>query len=67
MQVGTVITVGPGRLLEDGDRLKMDLQVGARVVFSSYAGNAIEDHYGVAKGEQAEYLIMREDDILAVL
>ena len=57
---GTVISVGSGRLNEDGERMAMTLKVGDRVLFSSYAGNEI-NHEG------KEYLIMTEDDILAVV
>ena len=57
---GTVICVGNGKLLEDGTRGKMQVKVGDRVIFSSYAGEAF-------KVEDQELLLMREDDILAIL
>lgn len=57
---GTVISVGDGRLLEDGTRGKLQVKVGDRVVFSSYAGEAF-------KVDDQELLLMREDDILAIL
>ncbi len=57
---GTVISVGNGKLLEDGTRGAMQVKVGDRVVFSSYAGEAF-------KVEDEELLLMREDDIFAVL
>ena len=49
-----------GELLDDGTRGKMQVKVGDRVIFSSYAGETfkVDDH---------ELLLMREDDILAVL
>ena len=57
---GTVVSVGDGRLLEDGTRSKLQVKVGDRVIFSSYAGEAF-------KVDDQELLLMREDDILAVL
>ena len=57
---GTVISVGNGRLLEDGTRNKLQVKLGDRVVFSSYAGEQFK------VGDQ-ELLLMREDDILAVI
>ena len=57
---GTVVSVGDGRLLDDGTRGKMQVKVGDRVIFSSYAGE-------VFKVEDQELLLMREDDILAIL
>ncbi len=57
---GKVISVGDGRLLEDGSRSKLQVKVGDRVLFTSYAG----DHIKVGDDE---YLLMREDDILAVI
>lgn len=57
---GTIIAVGDGRLLENGKRGEFQVKVGDRVLFSSYAG----DEFKV--GDQ-ELLLMREDDILAVI
>lgn len=57
---GTVVAVGDGKLLEDGRRGKLQVKVGDRVLFSSYAG----DEFKV--GDQ-ELLLMREDDIMAVI
>ena len=57
---GTVISVGNGKLLEDGTRGKMQVKVGDRVIFSSYAGEAF-------KVDDQELLLMREDDIFAIL
>ncbi len=57
---GTVVSVGDGKLLEDGTRGKMQVKVGDRVIFSSYAGE-------VFKVNDQELLLMREDDILAIL
>ncbi len=59
-QRGRVLSVGNGRLLEDGTRSKLQVQEGDRVLFSSYAGTEIELDSG-------PLLIMNESDILAVL
>jgi chaperonin GroES len=57
---GKVISVGEGRLLDDGKRSPPQVTVGDRVIFSSYAGETF-------KVDDQELLLMREDDILAVL
>ncbi|RKZ00892.1 MAG: co-chaperone GroES [Candidatus Hydrothermota bacterium] len=59
-QKGEVIAVGPGRLDEKGNRVPMEVKVGDKVIFSKYAGSEV-------KIEGEEYLIMREDDILAII
>lgn len=58
-QEGRVIAVGSGRF-EDGQRVALDVKEGDRIIFSKYAGTEIK--YG-----DKEYLIMRENDILAVI
>ncbi|MFW6168848.1 MAG: co-chaperone GroES [Planctomycetota bacterium] len=57
---GIVKSVGDGKLLDDGRRSPMQVKKGDRVVFSSYAGETFQ------VGDQ-ELLLMREDDILAVI
>lgn len=57
---GTVVSVGDGKLLEDGTRASMQVKAGDRVLFTSYAGEAIEI------GDE-EYLLMSENEILAVI
>ena len=60
-QEGTVISVGAGRLLEDGSGVTpLELKGGERVLFGKYAGNEVK-----LNGET--YLVMREDEVLAVL
>jgi chaperonin GroES len=59
-QEGEVIAVGPGRLLDNGTRVTIDLKVGNKILFSKYAGNEV-------KLDDVEYLIMRESDILGVI
>ena len=57
---GRVVAVGDGKLLEDGTRAKFQVTKKDRILFSSYAGTEI-----IVDGE--EYLIMSEDDVLAVI
>src|SRR5487761_631091 len=57
---GTVVSVGDGKLCDDGSRTPLQVKIGDRVLFSSYAG----DEFKV--GER-ELLLMREEDILAVI
>ena len=57
---GTVVSVGEGRLLDDGTRNQLQVKPGDRVIFTSYAGESF-------KINDQELLLMREDDILAVL
>jgi len=59
-QEGDVIAVGPGRVLDNGTRVNMDLKVGQIVLYAKYAGTEF-------KLEDEEYLIVREPDVLAVL
>lgn len=58
-QEGEVKAAGPGKTLDDGTKTPMEVKVGDRIVFSRYAGTEI-------KIEGEEYLILRQDDILAV-
>lgn len=58
---GLIVAVGPGRWDEDGKkRLKMELKKGDRVLFTKYGPNEI-------KINGKEYLIAKEDDILAII
>ena len=57
---GKVLAVGDGKLLDDGTRAKFQVKKGDRILFSSYAGTEF-------KLEGKEYLIMSEDDVLAVI
>ncbi len=57
---GTIIALGDGKLLDSGKRSKFQVKKGDRVVFSSYAGTEIK--IGVE-----EYILMSEEDILAVI
>ena len=59
-QRGEVIAIGDGKLLDDGTRGELQVRVGDQVIFSSYAG----DNFTI---DNEDYLLMREDDILAVI
>lgn len=57
-QEGEVMAVGKGRLLDNGSRQPIDVEVGNKILFGKYSGTEV-------KYEGVEYLILREDDILA--
>lgn len=59
-QEGEIIAVGEGRKTEDGKTIPLTLKVGDRVLYGKYSGTEI-----TVDGE--EYLIMREEDVLAVI
>jgi len=59
-QKGLVVAVGNGKVQEDGSLRKLDVKEGDKVLFSKYTGNEI-------KIDGVEHLIMREDDVLAIL
>jgi chaperonin GroES len=57
---GEVIAVGAGKIQKDGKRTPLDLKTGDRILFGKYAGTEI-------KFEDEELIIMREEDVLAVV
>jgi chaperonin GroES len=59
-QEGTVIAVGSGRLLDNGDRAALDVREGDHVLFAKYGGTEF-------KLEGEEYLVLKENDILAII
>ncbi len=59
-QEGKVLAVGPGVRNEKGERVPMDVKVGDKVLFAKYAGTEV-------KQDGTKYLIMRENDILAIV
>jgi chaperonin GroES len=59
-QQGEIVAVGPGKLLDSGERGKMSVSEGDVVIFAKYGGTEVE-----VGGE--ELLIMRESDLLAVM
>lgn len=58
-QEGEVVAVGPGRLLDNGQRAPLEVTVGDRVLFARYSGTEF-------KVDGETYLVLRESDILAV-
>ena len=59
-QEGLVLAVGPGRLLDNGERAPMEVKAKDRVLYAKYAGTEL-------KRDDKKYLILSEKDILAVL
>jgi chaperonin GroES len=59
-QQGEVMAIGKGKRLDDGRMVALDVKVGDRILFGKYSGNEISL-------DGAEYIIMREDDVLGVL
>ena len=59
-QEGRVVAVGRGRLLEDGTVRPLEIRVGDTVLFAKYSGTEVNH-------EEKEFLILREEDVLAVL
>ena len=57
---GEVLAVGPGKKDDKGNNIALDVKVGDRVLFGKYAGQAV-------KVEGQELLVMREEDIMAVV
>lgn len=58
-QIGEVIAVGTGRVLDNGERVPLEVKVGDRIIFAKYGGTEV-------KLEGEPYLILRESDILAI-
>jgi chaperonin GroES len=57
---GKVVSVGPGKMSEQGQRMALQVKEGDKVLFGKYSGTEI-------KVEGEEYLMMREEDILAII
>ncbi len=57
---GEIIAVGPGRMLENGQRSVVDVKVGDQVVFKKYAPDEV-------KIDGVEYLVIKADDVMAVI
>lgn len=57
---GEVLAVGPGRVLENGQRQQMDVQVGQKVVFKKYAPDEV-------KVDGETYLVIGADDVIAII
>jgi len=59
-QEGEVIAIGPGKLLDSGKLVTMDVKVGDKIIYAKYGGTEV-------KIEGEEYIILRQDDVLAIL
>jgi chaperonin GroES len=59
-QKGKVVAVGSGRVLDNGQKLPLEVKVGNTIIFSKYAGTEF-------KLEDEKYLIISESDVLAIL
>ena len=59
-QEGSILAVGPGKVLDNGKRTTLEIQIGQRVLFAKYAGTEI-------KIDGEEYLILRESDIMGIV
>jgi len=59
-QQGQVVAVGTGKLLDNGQRVALDVKEGDKIIFSKYAGTEV-------KVDGQEYLIVSERDILAII
>jgi chaperonin GroES len=59
-QEGEVLAVGPGKVLDNGKRTQLEVQVGQRVLFAKYAGTEV-------KVDNEEYLILRESDVMGIV
>jgi len=59
-QEGKVVAVGNGKVNDDGKRITLDVQAGDRILFGKYSGSEVNV-------ENHEYVIMREEDVLAIL
>jgi chaperonin GroES len=59
-QEGKVIAVGNGKVSDDGKKLPLDVKTGDKILFGKYSGSEV-------KLDDKEYLIMREEDVLAIL
>ena len=59
-QEGKVIAVGNGKVTDEGKKIPLDVKAGDKILFGKYSGSEV-------KIDGKEYLIMREDDVLAIL
>jgi chaperonin GroES len=59
-QEGSVLSVGPGRVLDTGQRVQMEVKAGDSVLFAKYAGTEV-------KLDGEDYLVIRESDLLAIV
>ena len=59
-QIGTVVAIGPGKILDDGTRAKMSVKVKDEVIYAKYIGSDVEI-------DSDKYVILRESDVLGIV
>jgi chaperonin GroES len=59
-QMGEILAVGPGKTLENGQKVPMEVKVGDKVLFAKYAGTEV-------KLDDEEYMVLKESDVLAII
>lgn len=59
-QMGEVMAVGSGRVLENGQKVALDVKVGDKILFAKYAGTEV-------KLDGEEYMVLKESDVLAIV
>ena len=59
-QIGKVVAIGPGKLLDDGKRSKMSVKIKDEVIYAKYMGSDVEI-------DREKYVILRESDVLGVI
>ena len=59
-QEGEILAVGPGKVLDNGKRTTLEVNVGQKILFAKYAGTEV-------KMDNEEYLILRESDIMGIV
>ena len=59
-QEGEILAIGPGKVLDNGKRVTLEVQVGQKVLFAKYAGTEV-------KMDGEEYLILRESDVMGIV
>lgn len=59
-QMGEVMAVGTGRVLENGQKVALDVKVGDKILFAKYAGTEV-------KLDGEEYMVLKESDVLAIV
>ena len=59
-QEGEILAVGPGKVLDNGKRVTLEVQLGQKILFAKYAGTEV-------KMDGEEYLILRESDVMGIV
>ena len=59
-QMGKVVAVGPGKILDNGQRVAPEVKVGDKTLFAKYAGTEV-------KLDDEEYMVLKESDLLAIV